>query len=75
MIRIRLDRSESLADYHKKEVTSTYLELPTTEGAWVQFTYEDLRDQAGGFVDLSCIDGVWWHKDEPWSDIVIMFEG
>lgn len=73
MIRISLYRSEALAASHGLMETAepAILEVATSDGPWVQFTYESLRGQDGEHLDLVCVDGAWWHNNQPYSDIVI----
>lgn len=80
-ILIHFERSENCAESHGgdpgERVTIPY---GTTDGPWVQLTYNSLRTQAGTLVAmLDEKDGCWFLDDadlsaQPFSDIIIEFK-
>lgn len=65
---------EPLEDPNQGEMVSFTVDL--VDGPWVQFTYEELRDQDGS-KELGVAmrqDGFWGYNDLRWSDLTISIE-
>lgn len=79
---LRFEQSDACAEEHNDDDGGDDAEhaVPynTTDGEWVQLTYDSIRDQNGGAVAVLADCGCWQlddlDDDRFYSDVIICFE-
>lgn len=78
-ILLHFERSEACAEAHGGEVERVTIPFDSSDGSWVQVTYNSIRTQDGTLIAmLDEKDGCWFLDDVdrsalPFSDVVIEF--
>lgn len=75
-ILLHFDRSEACAEAHDTEVERVTIAFDSSDGSWVQLTYDSIRTQDGGIIaELGKDDGCWFliGQGACFSDVVIEF--
>lgn len=76
-IEVAFERSDACAEAHNLEAGARRtIELDSSDGPWLQLTYNTIRTQDGRMVAyLDEKDGCWFWADEAWSDVIVNFRG
>jgi len=75
-VKIYLECSEAVAERHGVEPRRVEVPFDTSEGEWVQITYDSLRAQDGRTLAWYDYDtDLWRYGDQVFSDIIIEGSG